>query len=243
MSVVMEIRITTKLIVTVVSPMAAARCVVAVLGYKLSPPGVAAPQLRERCATAARVAGQRGATIIPTGGDTAGLGVTEAAVMAGIMEEMGVARGDMVLEEQATNTQANAFHVLKLVEEMRRGEERVVVVVITSKYHMPKATWSFRQAAAALGVVVELEEEVAEGEDGTDRMKVKKELRKVGWVPRWLEDELEKWGLEVPGGMEGTERMERELEALLEDMEEQRDRPSTQHRTFYHRGYTVDSEF
>ena len=55
-------------------------------------------------AMCAQVAIWRGATVIPTGGDPAGVGVTEARVMANILMEMGVEEEKLVLEEKAEDT-------------------------------------------------------------------------------------------------------------------------------------------
>ena len=89
-------------------------CVVAVLGLVLGPGGVPSPALRARCERAAQVAKERDATVIPTGGDAAGAGVTEARAMADVLGgEMGVREERLLLEEEARNTVENAINVLR----------------------------------------------------------------------------------------------------------------------------------
>ena len=82
--------------------------VVTVLGKRLSPRGQPEAELVDRCAAAARVAraGQvdsEAALVIPTGGDPARAGVTEAAVMARLLAEAGVAAARIVQETRAAN--------------------------------------------------------------------------------------------------------------------------------------------
>ena len=93
------------------------------------------------------------ALVIPTGGDPARAGVTEAAVMARLLAEAGVAAARIVQEPRARTTAENAIYVLQLVaarlEAAEAGSE-VRVVVVTSAYHLPLALWMFRQAASVL---------------------------------------------------------------------------------------------
>ena len=55
------------------------------------------------------------ALVIPTGGDPARAGVTEAAVMARLLAEAGVAAARIVQEPRARTTAENAIYVLQLV--------------------------------------------------------------------------------------------------------------------------------
>ena len=71
------------------------------------------------------------------------------------------------------NTTGNAFHVLRMVEEerKRRGEENIRLVVVTSRYHMPRAAWLFRVMADVLETKVEVGQApvpVGEGGDVED---------------------------------------------------------------------------
>ena len=65
--------------------------IVTVMGKGLEPGGVASEELVDRCRTAVRVMGEvEGGLVIPTGGDPAGTGISEAEVMRGLMMEMGI---------------------------------------------------------------------------------------------------------------------------------------------------------
>jgi len=193
--------------------------VVTVLGLALQPGGLPSRQLKDRCTYAAKVAKEEDATIIPTGADPARVGVTEANVMASLLKEAGVKEGKLFLEEEALNTTGNAFHVLRMVEEERvkRGEEVVRLVVVTSRYHMPRAAWLFRVIADVLKAKVELgqapvplaEGRVAEGED------VRRELSILSKKPKSVRLKLNMWGVECRE-MEGLERPEGELRAMVE---------------------------
>ena len=90
--------------------------VVVVLGKGLGPGGVPSDLLRERCILAAKAAKEiPAAVVIPTGGDPAGVGVTEATVMETILREHGVDTDRIQLEENAFNTTSNAFFVFRLL--------------------------------------------------------------------------------------------------------------------------------
>ena len=166
-----------------------------------------------------KVAKEEDAIIIPTGADPVKVGITEAKVMASLLKEEGVEEDKMLLEEEALNTTGNAFHVLRMVEEerKRRGEENIRLVVVTSRYHMPRAAWLFRVVADVLKAKVELgqapvplgEGKDAEGED------VRRELSILSKKPKSVRLKLNKWGVEC-NEMEGLERPERELREMVE---------------------------
>jgi vancomycin permeability regulator SanA len=154
------------------------RRVVAVLGLALGPGGEPSALLRERCALAAGLLeGERaGATVILSGGDPAGWGVTEARAMAGLLGELGVAGERVLLEEEARNTFDNAVYVLRLAEGLGARE----VVVVTSHFHLPRSTWLFRVVAKAMGLAVVVEGRGAGGEGAAARVQLVKEvLRRV----------------------------------------------------------------
>ena len=195
------------------------RCVVTVLGLALQPGGLPSRQLNDRCTYAAKVAKEQDATIIPTGADPARVGVTEAKVMAGLLKEEGVEADKIFLEEEALNTTGNAFHVLRMVEEERvkRGEEVVRLVVVTSRYHMPRAAWLFRVIADVLQAKVELGQApvpLGEGRDA-EAEDVRRELSILSKKPKSVRSKLNKWGVECKE-MEGLERPERELREMVE---------------------------
>ena len=195
------------------------RCVVTVLGLALQPGGLPSPQLRDRCTYAAKVAKEEDAIIIPTGADPVGVGVTEAKVMAGLLTEAGMEESKVLLEEEALNTTGNAYHVLRMIEEerVRRGEEVVRLVVVTSRYHMPRAAWLFRVMADVLKAKVELgEAPVPVGEGGdVEGEDVRRELSILSKKPERVRSKLNKWGVECDE-MEGLERPEKELREMVE---------------------------
>ena len=192
---------------------------VTVLGLALQPGGLPSPQLKDRCTYAAKVAKEEDAVIIPTGADPAKVGVTEAKVMAGLLKEAGVDASKISLEEEALNTTGNAFYVLSMVEEERvkRGEEVVRLVVVTSRYHMPRAAWLFRVMADVLKAKVELgQAPVPVGEGGdVEGEEVRRELSILSKKPKSVRSKLNKWGVECDE-MEGLERPEKELREMVE---------------------------
>ena len=194
---------------------------VTVLGLALQPGGLPSPQLRDRCTYAAKVAKEEDAIIIPTGADPVKVGVTEAKVMAGLLKEAGVDASKISLEEEALNTTGNAFYVLSMVEEERvkRGEEVVRLVVVTSRYHMPRAAWLFRVMAGVLKAKVELgQAPVPVGEGGdVEGEEVRRELSILSKKPKSVRSKLNKWGVEMERWeMEGLERPEKELREMVE---------------------------
>jgi uncharacterized SAM-binding protein YcdF (DUF218 family) len=87
--------------------------------------------------------------ILVTGGRVEVLGpygLSEAAVMAELLETMGVPRSAILLEEQSRNTRENAVNTQSILN--AQGLERVLLV--TSALHMPRSTAIF----AKLGIDV-----------------------------------------------------------------------------------------
>jgi uncharacterized SAM-binding protein YcdF (DUF218 family) len=68
--------------------------------------------------------------------------VPEAKLVAGLLEEWGVPRSAMLLEERSANTRQNAVNTRRLLVE--HGLHRVLLV--TSAIHMPRALATFRSA-------------------------------------------------------------------------------------------------
>lgn len=138
-----------------------------------------------------------------------GIGVTEARAMADILtKELGVQEERLLLEEEARSTVENAVNVLRMAE--RLGAEEVVVV--TSLYHMPRSSWTFRVVAASLRSRVRLGEAAAEAAKGErekesshleqTRSDLEREGRLLRRSPDWVGQAL---GGEVVDGMEGIE--------------------------------------
>ena len=139
--------------------------IVTVMGKKLEPGGVASEELVDRCRTAARVVGEvEAALVIPTGGDPAHTGITEAEVMRGLMVEMGVQQEKIDVETEAQSTVQNAVYVLKMVEEKLEAEQKQAkIFIVTSAYHLPYTAWLFRQVAKVLRMDVKIESVAATG--------------------------------------------------------------------------------
>ncbi len=78
-------------------------------------------------------------TIIPTGGDPAKVGITEAQVMKNLLVNQGVPTEDILLEVMAQNTMENAYYCVDLLEDNNAS----VVALLTSDFHMPRASYIF----------------------------------------------------------------------------------------------------
>ena len=132
--------------------------VITVLGQGLVPGGVPSDLLKERCRMAAKLAVEMPqAVVIPTGGDPAEVGVTEAAAMMDILSEHGVPRNRILLEEQAYSTASNALYVLGMARDLS-GSGRLRLLLVTSGYHMPRSAWNFKIVAQKLGIDLVLEQ-------------------------------------------------------------------------------------
>ena len=136
-----------------------------VMGKCLEPGGEASEELVDRCRTAARVMGEvEGAMVIPTGGDPAQVGITEAEVMRGLMMEMGIQPDKIAAETEAQTTVQNAILVLKMIKEKLEAEQtQAKLIIVTSAYHLPFTSWLFRQVAAALKMEIQMESVAATG--------------------------------------------------------------------------------
>lgn len=62
-------------------------------------------------------------------------------VMAGVLEQLGVAKGDMVVESESRNTRENA----KAAASLLRADNVTKSLLVTSALHLPRATRLFRQ--------------------------------------------------------------------------------------------------
>ena len=139
--------------------------IVTVMGKCLEPGGEASEELVDRCRTAARVMGEvEGALVIPTGGDPAQVGITEAEVMRGLMMEMGIQPEKIVAETEAQTTLQNAVYVLKMINQKIDAEQtKIKLVIVTSAYHIACTACLFRKVAAAMELHIDLEFKAAIG--------------------------------------------------------------------------------
>lgn len=82
-------------------------------------------------------------TLIVTGGDPKGYGITEAAVMAQWLRDHGADMDRILLEDQARDTLENLQFSKALAE--RRGLETDSILILTSDYHQTRAQFLARQ--------------------------------------------------------------------------------------------------
>lgn len=62
-------------------------------------------------------------------------------VMAGVLEQLGVAKGDMIVESESRNTRENA----KAAASLLKADNVTKPLLVTSALHLPRATRLFRQ--------------------------------------------------------------------------------------------------
>ena len=120
---------------------------ICVLGQSLDPGGAVPPMLAERVAAAAELHRELpSAPLIVTGGDPAAAGRSEASIMSDLLVFAGVDKKCIVLDELAQNTVQNALQTLPLV-----ASDVAELHVVTSDFHMPRATYVFEAAIVAAG--------------------------------------------------------------------------------------------
>ena len=120
---------------------------IVLLGQSLNADASVPPLLEARInSTVALLARHASSSLIATGGDPAGAGKTEADVMAELLTRAGVPRSSIMLEPLAENTVQNALLSLPLIP-----SNATVIHLVTSDFHMPRASYLFEAAAAAAG--------------------------------------------------------------------------------------------
>eukprot|EP00413_Alexandrium_margalefii_P029534 CAMPEP_0204569312 /NCGR_PEP_ID=MMETSP0661-20131031/37673_1 /ASSEMBLY_ACC=CAM_ASM_000606 /TAXON_ID=109239 /ORGANISM="Alexandrium margalefi, Strain AMGDE01CS-322" /LENGTH=304 /DNA_ID=CAMNT_0051577407 /DNA_START=23 /DNA_END=935 /DNA_ORIENTATION=+ len=134
---------------------------IVVLGQSLNSDGSPPSTLVARVAMAAeRVRQNPDAIVVTTGGDPARTGVSEASVMARLLErELGerTPPAKLVLEDQSQTTVGNAlFTAPLLASHIPRATsdscvDTVVVELVTSDFHMPRAMYFFETVFANKG--------------------------------------------------------------------------------------------
>ena len=128
--------------------------VIVILGKVLNPDGSPKDELVERCKLAAeRAKADTTALIVTSGGDPKNIGVTEAAVMSRILQDQSVESQRIVLDELSKNTCENAYNTYSLVKKRCDPDQVAAITLVTSKYHMPRASWIFRVFAKAMQVL------------------------------------------------------------------------------------------
>ena len=119
---------------------------VVIFGAAVRPDGTPSLTLRRRVeAAAACGARQNTPWYMPTGA-VGRFGPSEASVMAALLEELGIPRGRVLLEETGTSTLSSVRAVRRLLQ--ARGL-RGRVYVATSFYHLPRCLMLLRLADIA----------------------------------------------------------------------------------------------
>ena len=96
--------------------------------------------------------------IVASGGVLPGKRISEAAVMARLLEEAGVPGTAVMTEEQSQNTMEN----MRFTKRMLGGAKRKRVLVVTSDYHLRRAVLTARRAGLrAKGCAAALEHDEA----------------------------------------------------------------------------------
>jgi uncharacterized SAM-binding protein YcdF (DUF218 family) len=114
---------------------------VVVLGAQVLGPDAPAPAARRRLEHGVVVRERWAAPWLALTGGVGAAGISEAAVMAKLARDRGLAADCLLLEEESTSTLEQAVAVARLARQ--RGWRRVVVV--TDRYHLPRALFLFRR--------------------------------------------------------------------------------------------------
>jgi hypothetical protein len=119
----------------------AAQGVAVVLGQSLKPDGSASQVLIDRAKHAKTLLEQKKVVkVLVCGGDPAGVGRTEAAVAFAVLREIGVPVESIIQESQSLTTAENAWFALRWIP---KGTGQLYI--ITSDFHMPRATYIFHE--------------------------------------------------------------------------------------------------
>lgn len=140
-------------------PGAGAADAVVVLGAQVLGPGHPAPAVRRRVSHGVEALRRDRARWLVLTGGVGAAGVSEASVMADLARRLGVPEHRLLLEEESTSTLAQAAAVARLAR--AGGWDRVVVV--TDRYHLPRALFLFRRMGLTAGG------DPARGPGGADR--------------------------------------------------------------------------
>mmetsp|Transcript_23062 Transcript_23062/g.41655 ORF Transcript_23062/g.41655 Transcript_23062/m.41655 type:complete len:351 (-) Transcript_23062:209-1261(-) len=117
------------------------QAIAVVLGQSLNPDGSAPQVLLDRVEKAKELLEQGTVMkILVSGSDPAGVGRTEASMMAKLLITSGVPASSILQESQATTTAENAWFMLRWIP---RGTGKVYIV--TSDFHMARATYIFQE--------------------------------------------------------------------------------------------------
>lgn len=115
---------------------------VVVLGAQVLPGGRPSTALLRRVMQGVAVLGSSGAPVLVTCGGVGAAPPAEAAVMAEIAVRLGVDRSRILLEDRSRTTLEQAEQVAVMATEQGWRE----IVVVTDRYHVPRALFLFRRA-------------------------------------------------------------------------------------------------
>ena len=121
---------------------------IVVLGFQLMGDGEMAPELIGRCETALACAAQYpNAYLIVTGGGTASgnRSATEADVMASWLEEHGIGKEKIIIENRSLTTDQNASNTCSILAEQH--PEIRSLAMVSSDYHVAQGSMLFTEAA------------------------------------------------------------------------------------------------
>ena len=121
---------------------------IVVLGFQLLSSGEMAPELVGRCETALSCAAQYpNAYLIVTGGGTASgnRSATEADVMAAWLEEHGIGKAKIIIENRSLTTDQNASNTCSILAEQH--PEIRSLAMVSSDYHVALGSMLFTEAA------------------------------------------------------------------------------------------------
>lgn len=120
------------------------QAVAVLLGQSLKPDGSAPQVLLDRAHMAKKLLDEGTVVkVIVSGADPAGVGHTEASLTAHVLTQVGVPLDAILQESQATTTAENAWFMLRWIPK-NTGR----VVIITSDFHMARATYIFQEVFA-----------------------------------------------------------------------------------------------
>lgn len=118
----------------------AKQAIAIVLGQSLKPDGIASQVLIDRAIMAKKLLDSGKVTkVVVSGGDAAGVGRTEASMMAEVLVKQGVPRSAIIQESQALTTGENAWFLLRWIP---KGTG--TLYLITSDFHMARAKYIFQ---------------------------------------------------------------------------------------------------
>ena len=74
--------------------------------------------------------------------------------MGGIFKEHGIDESRIYLEDKSLDTTQNAQFALKMIQDkFTMDAQEANVTLVTADYHMPRASWLFRNVANAMQVL------------------------------------------------------------------------------------------